>query len=226
MVDTAEPSRARPRANKKQAQRRHHMEETMITTLTPAPSESPGHESHVHGSPVLGSPGLARRDFLKGSTAVAAMVVSGGAVFHTSEAWAFQPKALPAETFRSLVKAARDIFPHDKVADQFYAVAMKAYDDKAATDPKTKSLVERGIADLDKLALEKHRVPYAAVGWEKDRVNLLRAIQAGPFFKKVRGDMVVSLYNQKEVWPLFGYEGESASKGGYIARGFDDIRWL
>ena len=38
--------------------------------------------------------------------------------------------------------------------------------------------------------------------------------------------LVVSLYNQPEVWPAFGYEGESASKGGYIARGFGDIAWL
>jgi hypothetical protein len=170
--------------------------------------------------------GLGRRDFLKGATAIAAMTISGGAVIHSTEAWGFEPKALSAETFRSLVRIGRDIFPHDRVADRFYAIAMKAYDDKAATDPKTRSLVERGVADLNKLAREKHGAPYAAVGWEKDRVNLLRAIQSGPFFKKVRGDMVVSLYNQQDVWPVFGYEGESASKGGYIARGFDDITWL
>jgi hypothetical protein len=170
--------------------------------------------------------GLPRRDFLKGSTAVAAMVVSGGAVIHTTEAWGFQPKVLSADAFRTLVRAGRDIFPHDRVADRFYAVSMKAYDDKAGTDPKTKSLIERGVADLDKLAREKHGVPYAQVGWERDRVNILRAVQSGPFFKKVRGDMVVSLYNQQDIWPLFGYEGESASKGGYIARGFDDIKWL
>jgi len=29
-----------------------------------------------------------------------------------------------------------------------------------------------------------------------------------------------------EVWSAFGYEGESASKGGYMSRGFDDITWL
>jgi hypothetical protein len=28
------------------------------------------------------------------------------------------------------------------------------------------------------------------------------------------------------VWPIFGYEGESYSKGGYIKRGFDDIDWI
>jgi TAT (twin-arginine translocation) pathway signal sequence len=190
------------------------------------PEETTMTEAALQTDTGEGGKDIARRDFLKGSTAVAAMVVTGGAVFHTSEAWAFQPKALSADTFRSLVKMARDIFPHDKVADQFYAVAMKAYDDKAATDSKTKSLIEGGVADLDKLAREKHRAPYAGVGWERDRVNLLRAVQSGPFFKKVRGDMVVSLYNQKEIWPIFGYEGESASKGGYIARGFDDIKWL
>jgi hypothetical protein len=169
---------------------------------------------------------LARRDFLKGTTAIAAMTITGTAVIHTTEAWGLESKALTPGSLRSLVKMARDIFPHDKLSDKFYAVAVKGYDDKAATDPKLKSLVERGLKDLDNLAREKHGVPYAAVGWERDRVNLLRAIQAGPFFKKIRGDLVVSLYNQKEVWPLFGYEGESASKGGYIARGFSDINWL
>lgn len=173
------------------------------------------------------STGLDRRRFLKGSgAAVAAMTVAGSAVFHTTEAWALEAKALKPETVRSLVRIARDIFPHDRISDRFYAVAVKSYDEKAVSDTRTKSLVESGVAALDKAAQAKHGVPYAAVGWERDRVNLLRGIQDGPFFKKVRGDLVVSLYNQKEVWPLFGYEGESAAKGGYIARGFNDIAWL
>ena len=55
---------------------------------------------------------------------------------------------------------------------------------------------------------------------------LLRNIENGAFFQGVRSDLIASLYNQKELWPLFGYEGESASKGGYINRGFSDIQWL
>jgi hypothetical protein len=51
-------------------------------------------------------------------------------------------------------------------------------------------------------------------------------MEGEPFFQSVRSGLVVSLYNQKEVWPIFGYEGESASRGGYIHRGFDDIAWL
>jgi len=55
---------------------------------------------------------------------------------------------------------------------------------------------------------------------------VLQQIEATPFFQSIRGGLVVSLYNQPEVWPIFGYEGESFSKGGYIARGFNDIEWL
>ncbi len=47
---------------------------------------------------------------------------------------------------------------------------------------------------------------YAQVQWEADRVALLQHIEQTAFFQKVRGDLVVSLYNQKELWPKFGYE--------------------
>jgi len=59
-----------------------------------------------------------------------------------------------------------------------------------------------------------------------NRVVLLKEIEQSDFFQKVRGDLIVSLYNQKEVWPRFGYEGSSAEHGGYINRGFADIDWL
>lgn len=67
---------------------------------------------------------------------------------------------------------------------------------------------------------------YLGAGMEEDRVAVLETIQQTPFFRTVRAGLVTGLYNQKEVWPLFGYEGESFSKGGYIDRGFDDIDWL
>jgi hypothetical protein len=38
--------------------------------------------------------------------------------------------------------------------------------------------------------------------------------------------MMLTLYNNPDVWPKFGYEGASADKGGYINRGFNDIDWL
>ena len=168
---------------------------------------------------------LDRRQFLAG-LGTSALIISGGAVIHSGEAWGLEVKALKPQTMLTLIKLARDIYPHDRLADRFYAVAVKGYDEKAGSDAATRDLIEGGIAKLDDLARQKHGVPYAVVGWEAERVALLRQIENDPFFQTVRGGLVVSLYNQKEVWPLFGYEGESASKGGYVSRGFDDITWL
>ncbi len=169
-----------------------------------------------------------RRQFLAGSAAgaVALMTVTTSAVIHTSEAWGLETTGLKPEQMRTLIKMARDIFPHDKIADKFYAIACKPYGEKAAADPKLKALIDVGLKRIDDTAMAAHKVPYAAVGWEAQRVAILKKVADGGLFKKLRGDLVVSLYNQKDVWPVFGYEGESASKGGYIKRGFDDINWL
>src|SRR5258708_15983297 len=67
---------------------------------------------------------------------------------------------------------------------------------------------------------------YVQVPWEADRIVLLQGIEQTDFFRKVRSDLVVSLYNQEELWPKFGYEGSSAEHGGYIKRRFNDIDWL
>jgi len=166
---------------------------------------------------------LDRRGFLAGA---AALAVSGTALIHAREAWGLEVKALKPDTMATLIAMARDIYPHDRLADRFYAVAVKSFDDKAAADPKMKAMIESGIADLDARARKAFGTPYRAVGWEAQRLTLLRQIEGSALFKAVRPALVVSLYNQKEVWPIFGYEGESAGNGGYISRGFDDLTWL
>jgi len=67
---------------------------------------------------------------------------------------------------------------------------------------------------------------YRSLGNEMDRLALLKETQGSAFFQKVRGNLITGIYNNKEVWPILGYEGESASKGGYINRGFNDLDWL
>jgi hypothetical protein len=51
-------------------------------------------------------------------------------------------------------------------------------------------------------------------------------MEKSEFFGKLRGDLVVSLYNQPAVWAKLGYQGSSAEKGGYINRGFNDQTWM
>ena len=168
-----------------------------------------------------------RRVFLKGAaTAVPTVAIATSAGLSVSDAWADDATTLTPATLKTLVKVARDIYPHDFLGDSYYIIAVKPWDGKAAKDPAVKSLISDGITRLDQNARDRHKVAYAEVPWEADRVVLLKEIEQSDFFQKVRGDLVVSLYNQKEVWPRFGYEGSSAEHGGYINRGFADIDWL
>lgn len=166
--------------------------------------------------------GLTRRDLLSRTTAAgASFAVGAGFVASSDAAWAMETAALKPETFATLVQMARDIYPHDKVGDEFYVVAVKGYD-TADNAPG----IEAGIAALDAAAQGKGFGSYLDTGWERDRVDILRGMENSAFFQQIRGGLVTGLYNQKAVWPIFGYEGESFSQGGYIDRGFDDINWL
>ena len=166
--------------------------------------------------------GLTRRALLSRTVAsIAATAVGANFICAADAAWALEVTALKPETMATLVVLARDIYPHDRLGDQYYVAAMKGYDTAEEAEA-----VEAGIAALDAAAVAAGHSGYAAVPWEADRVTILRGMSGSPFFQKIRGGMVTGLYNQKEIWPLFGYEGESFSQGGYINRGFDDIAWL
>ncbi|WJR79575.1 gluconate 2-dehydrogenase subunit 3 family protein [Bradyrhizobium sp. NP1] len=168
-----------------------------------------------------------RRVFLKGAaTAVPVAAVATSTGLSITDAWADDATTLTPATMKTLVKIARDIYPHDSLADSYYITAIKPWDEKAAKDPAVKALLTDGVSRLDQNARDRHKVAYAEVPWETDRVALLQAIEQGEFFQKLRSDLIASLYNQKEVWPKFGYEGSSAEHGGYINRGFADIDWL
>jgi hypothetical protein len=171
---------------------------------------------------------VSRRVFLRGSAnavPAAALAATGASISPTS-AFAQESKALQPNTMATLVLVARDIYPHDHVADIFYIRAARPWDDKAGKDPATKVMLEEGVARLDADAKDKHGVPYLQVAWEDQRVELLRGIESSKFFQTLRGDLLVSFYNQHDLWKKFGYEGPSAQYGGYIHRGFDDIDWL
>jgi hypothetical protein len=168
-----------------------------------------------------------RRIFLQGAaSAVPVAAVAASTGLGVEDAWAADATSLTPATLKTLVKVARDIYPHDFLVDSYYITAIKPWDGKAAKDPAIKTMLEDGVKRLDQDAKDHHKLSYAEVPWEADRVVLLQAIEQTEFFKKIRSDLVVSLYNQEELWPKFGYEGSSAEHGGYIKRGFNDIDWL
>jgi hypothetical protein len=172
---------------------------------------------------------LTRRRFLHttGITAVGVGVLQTGKVLiDPNGAWAVELTTLKPETARTLIQMARDLYPHDRLADARYAKAIEPYDVQAAKDPELRDLLAQGAAELDRRAVAQGAASYADLQSEGQRVAILSDISATPFFAKVRGDMIATLYNQPEVWASLGYEGPSAEKGGYLNRGFNDIDWL
>ena len=166
--------------------------------------------------------GLTRRDLLARVVTIGtAFAIGGNFIAAPDAAWALETSNVKPETMATLARMARDIYPHDRIPDQYYVVAVKGYD--TAEDAAE---IEAGIAALNAAAQGIDHPSYDAISWEADRTALLVGMQDTPFFQRIRGGLVTGLYNQKEVWPYFGYEGESFSKGGYISRGFDDIAWL
>jgi hypothetical protein len=171
---------------------------------------------------------LRRRVFLRGAAGAPPVVaaLAAGASITPNAAWANDVKHLRPATVVTMVRAARDIYPHDHLADRFYIAAVLPWDAKAGADATVKALCEEGAAGLDAEAKKRFGREYVRVTEEDQRVAVLKAIEKTPFFGRLRGDLVVSLYNQPEVWAKFGYEGPSWEKGGYLTRGFDDIDWL
>jgi len=167
--------------------------------------------------------GLTRRQLLGRSLAAAGTlsITGPGFIAAPNAAWALEVTVITPGQMATLLQMARDIYPHDQVGDQFYAVAVKGYD---AEDKK--DMVAAGIAELDAAAKAMGHDSYLAAGWEEDRVKVLQSVETSPFFQTVRSGLVTGLYNQKEIWPIFGYQGESFSQGGYLERGFNDIDWL
>jgi len=174
---------------------------------------------------------LSRRGFLKGSAATVAAIAATHGSALAQEPHAPEPGELTPQEIRALVIFARDLFPHDRLDDSYYERAVEPLEDEAVKDGHTRQILVFGIGWLDGSAKRMAGAPYAEVVDEQKRIAVitrLREDQSAPagFFEKVYNTTIVSLYNQPEVWPKFGYEGPSSAKGGYLHRGFNDLTWL
>jgi hypothetical protein len=116
-----------------------------------------------------------------------------------------------------LMAAARTIAPHDQLEDAAYALVVGSLDGAAAKDEALHRQLIEGIASLG--------ANFAAAS-EADRVVALKRIEPTPFFQILRAQTLQVLYATPMAAKLFGYEGEAFSKGGYLMRGFNELRWL
>ena len=93
-----------------------------------------------------------RRVFLQGAaTTVPVVAVATSTGLGMTDAWAEDATALTPAALKTLVKVARDIYPHDFLVDSYYITAVKPWDGKAAKDPAVKTLIGDGIT-VDELA--------------------------------------------------------------------------
>ena len=162
---------------------------------------------------------MGRREFL-GATGVLTGVLAAGSpltLLAPSRAWALDLTTLTSAEGAALLAAARTIAPHDKLDDAPYALVVQALDGNAARDAATLTLLRQGVAGLG---------AGFATAAETERVAALQVVEATAFFKSVRATTLATLYASPLVYAYFGYEGEAFSKGGYLLRGFNDLRWL
>src|SRR5260221_6129750 len=100
-----------------------------------------------------------RRIFLQGAaTTIPVVAVASSAGIGIEDAWADDATTLAPATLKTLVKVARDIYPHDFLADSYYITSIKPSDTKAAKNPAVKALLEVGVRRLEKARQNHHKV--------------------------------------------------------------------
>ena len=162
---------------------------------------------------------IPRREFLAATGALTGIIAAGSplALIAPGRAWAVDLQALTSAEGAALMAAARTIAPHDKLDDSAYAVVIRSIDADAAKDASTRAMLREGIRTLG--------AGFASAG-EPQRVQALESLESSTFFKTIRAKTLGTLYATPMAYAYFGYQGEAFSKGGYLYRGFNDLRWL
>ena len=179
----------------------------------------------VHEDPIEATKklNLTRRHLLKGSGVLMGTLAVGSplALLAPSTAWAVELKTLTKSQGETLLRMAQVLFPHSKLPDAVYALLAKDLDADAAKDAGTAKLIKEGIDALHLLAGGNFLKVNAA-----RRLQAVKAMEGQAFFNAVRGKCVVSLYDNQLAYAALGYPGSAWEKGGYIMRGFQDLKWL
>lgn len=171
----------------------------------------------------IGYEEIGRRRFLRVSGTAAIIAAFGAPVLVSPNGvLAVQLSgALDQHSADTLLAMLRRLYPHDSIGEIYYLNVVADLDGEAKVDAAAKKLLTDGVARLDEAMWV--RFTQLSDGY---KLKVLEALDGDPFFEKVRGKAIVSLYNQQLVWRQLGYEGASYPHGGYIDRGFDDLIWL
>jgi hypothetical protein len=165
---------------------------------------------------------LTRREWLEGAVLTGTIAsTSVLAALAPSPVWAVELKTLSQAEGETLMKMGRTLYPHKKLPDAVYALLAKDLDAAAAGDKATAAQLKDGCAALDKAAGGSF-----AKASDAKKLEAVKSMESSPFFGTVRGKCITSLYDNDMAYKVFGYPGSAWEKGGYITRGFQDLKWL
>ncbi len=166
--------------------------------------------------------GPTRRMFLMTSTMAG---VGAGAML--SGANPVFAKTLGDNGSETILRMVQDIYPHpDLLSLPHYEAIANTIAASAEEDKSKADLLRNGLVELNEKAQELHGKPYLEIEDADTREGLLRHFQNGSFFQSIRWTAYFGIYDNKDIWPLFGYQGSSVEHGGYIDRGFSDITFV
>lgn len=152
-------------------------------------------------------PNTQRRMFLKKTTVLALSI------------FAF-PNILEAKNtiVEDLTSFCFTLYPHKGLNHKYYQnCALELL------NSESKQLIKQGVSKLNKI----YNVSFSKLNYEQQKKVLIYISSIDKsFFSKVKAYLITGLYNNKQTWNYFGYEGASFPKGGYLYRGFDDISWI
>src|SRR6202050_5638479 len=167
---------------------------------------------------------MKRREFLRtGALVVVGTAVGASGLIAKASAAEALPKfsVLKPHEAQTLLQASRQIFPHSKLSDAPYWNVVSQLDAAAQADPSVATLLKDGVAELDSSQASK----FADLSSEQ-KVSVLKSIETTPFFQKVRGVELQTLYSDPAVFKALNYQGASYAMGGYLHHGFNDLEWL
>ena len=113
---------------------------------------------------VLNKKAISRRSFLKSGTVTAlGLTVMGPMVIGKNNAWSATFKTIGANDAATLIQIARDTYPHDFLADRFYAKVIEGVEAQAGKDKAFKSMVGKELKKINSAAKKKYKTNYIII---------------------------------------------------------------
>lgn len=173
---------------------------------------------------------MTRRVFLKyGSylSATSKLMLTGSTGFlHLTPASAADNNALDTNSIKLLFHIVKKMYPHEKLNDIHYHGVVVKLLEESASDENSRQIIQAGISSLNDSAAKNMVKSTWADSPHEEQMEALEKISDTEFFSKLKQTTITTLYDNHQVWEIFGYEGEAFSQGGYLFRGFNDLDWL